>query len=404
MNRKQENTSMNKRQRWGSALAAIVLVLAIGGGYEQYVRARSSAQSAQPAGPLAVSVGTVLAERRDFPLVLEANGTVTPLNTVEVHAQVASVVTKVHIREGQFVKAGEPMFTLDSRADQVNVTKAEAQLTKDQATLADAKRQLERSKDLLHQNFVSQSAVDTNQAQVDAQLAAVAADKAAIEAARVALGYGRIDAPSAGRVGAISVFPGSYVQPGVTTLVTITQLDPIAVAFNLPQRNLPDALARLASGGVDVTAQLPSVPGAEGRLHGKLQFVDNAVDANSGTVKVKALFENKQQRLWPGAYVNVRFGIETLKNVVVVPQAAIIQGVNGKTLYIVQDDGRAALRDVEVLASAGTQAVVSGLVGGEKVVVEGRQNLRPGVPVAEQPPRRESLASTAPTPAGAASR
>jgi RND family efflux transporter MFP subunit len=145
------------------------------------------------------------------------------------------------------------------------------------------------------------------------------------------------------------------------------------------------------------------VAGAEGRLHGKLQFVDNAIDANSGTVKVKALFENKQQRLWPGAYVNVRFGIETLKNVVVVPQAAIIQGVAAKSLYIVQADGRVALRDVEVLASAGMQAVVSGLAGGERVVVEGRQNLRPGVPVVEQP-RRESVASTAPMPAGAASR
>jgi multidrug efflux pump subunit AcrA (membrane-fusion protein) len=122
MNRKQEN-SMNKRQLWGSALAGVVLVVALGGGYEQYVRAKS-AQSARTAGPPAVSVGTVLAERRDFPVVLEANGTVTPLNTVEVRAQVASVVTKVHIREGQFVKAGEPMFTLDSRADQVNVTKA----------------------------------------------------------------------------------------------------------------------------------------------------------------------------------------------------------------------------------------------------------------------------------------
>jgi RND family efflux transporter MFP subunit len=402
MNRMPEHKPMNKRQMWGSALAAVVLLLALGVGYEQYVRARS--QPARPAGPAPVSVGTVLAERRDFPVVLEANGTVTPLNSVEVHAQVASVVTKVHIREGQFVKAGELMFTLDSRADQVNVTKAQAQLTKDEATLADARRQLERSKDLLHQNFVSQSAVDTNQAQVDAQLAAVAADKAAIEAARVALGYGRIEAPSAGRVGAIAVFPGSYVQPGTTTLVTITQLDPIAVAFNLPQRNLPDALARLASGGVDVTVQLPNLPGPEGRLHGKLQFVDNAVDANSGTVKVKALFENKQQRLWPGAYVNVSFGIETLKNAVVVPQAAIIQGATAKSLYVVEADGKAALREVEVLASAGTQAVVSGLAGGERVVVEGRQNLRPGVPVLEQPARRESMASASPAPAGSASR
>ena len=388
---------MNKRQLWGAAAAAVVALAALGVGYEKYGRARPAPRAA---GASAVAVTTVPAAQRDFPVVLEANGTVTPLSTVDVRPQVASVVAKVHIREGQFVKAGEPMFTLDSRADQVNVTKAQAQLAKDEATLADARRQLARSKDLLAQNFVSQSAVDSNQAQLDAQLAAVAADRAAVEAARVALGYSRIDAPSAGRVGAINVYPGSYVQPSTAPLVTITQLDPIAVAFNLPQRNLPDALAQLAGGGVEVTAQLPGAVGAEGRLRGRLQFVDNAVDANSGTVKVKALFDNPQHRLWPGAYVNVSLPVEVLKQAVVVPQASIIQGATGKSLYVVQE-GKAALREVEVRVAAGNEAVVGGVRAGERVVVEGRQNLRPGAAVTERAPPGAAASANAGPASGA---
>jgi RND family efflux transporter MFP subunit len=168
----------------------------------------------------------------------------------------------------------------------------------------------------------------------------------------------------------------------VTTLVTITQLDPIAVAFNLPQRNLPDALARLASGGVDVTAQLPSVPGPEGRLHGKLQFVDNNIDATSGTVRVKALFDNPKRLLWPGAFINVSLTLRTLKDVVVVPQAAIINSARGTIVYTVQD-GKALLRPVQVLYARGDDAAVGGVQPGDAVVVDGRQNLRPGVAVAE---------------------
>jgi RND family efflux transporter MFP subunit len=379
---------------WATLVGVVAVLVALGLGYEQYGRAKAQT-SARTSAPRAVTVTTVRAERRDFPVVLEANGTVTPLVTVDIHPQVAAVVDKVLIAEGQFVKAGQPLFALDSRAAQVDVAKAEAQLARDQAMLGDAQRQLERSKGLVRQGFVSQSAVDTNQTLFDAQRAAVAADRAAIESARVALGYARIDAPSAGRAGTIAVHPGSYVQPGTTTLVTITQLDPIAVAFNLPQRNLTDALARLAAGGADVTAQLPNVPGEAGALRGKLQFVDNAVDANSGTVKVKALFDNKEHKLWPGAYVNVRFGVETLKDAVVVPQTAINQGADGQTLYVVGPDGKAQLREVKVLQSAGSEAVVSGLAGGERVVVEGRQNLRPGTPLVEPASRGASQPAVA---------
>ncbi|MCO5124761.1 MAG: efflux RND transporter periplasmic adaptor subunit [Rhizobacter sp.] len=324
-------------------------------------------------GPVSVSV--IVAERRDWPVTLATSGTVSALNTVEIRPQVASVMARVHITEGQFVKAGELLFTLDSRADEANLAKAQAQLERDQAALADAQRQLARSRDLLNQKFVSQSAVDTNLTLVDAQQAAVNADLAALAAARVSLSYSRIVAPSAGRAGAINVFTGSYVQPSGPPLVTITQLDPIAVSFTLPQRDLPDVLAGLKAGNAPVNAELPD---GRASLTGRLQFVDNAVDAASGTVKLKAVFDNKQQLLWPGAYVNVQLVVRTLPGVVVVPQVAIVQGLTAKTVFVVGADGKAAQREVELIASEGTRAAVSGIEPGTRVVVEGKQNLRPG--------------------------
>ena len=342
---------------------------------------RAAAAGAASAPP--VSVTTVVAERRDWPLQIAANGVVTPLNTVDIRAQVSAVVTSVHIREGQFVKAGELLFSLDSRGDEANLAKAQAQLERDLAALADAERQLARSRDLLNQKFVSQSAVDTNLSLVESQRAAVSADRAAIAAAKVSLSYNRIVAPSAGRAGAINVFVGSYVQPSSPPLVTITQLDPIAVAFTLPQRDLPGVLAALRAGDAPVQAALPDDRGA---LDGRLVFVDNAVDAASGTVKVKAEFANRNLRLWPGAFVNVRLSVRTLAGVVVLPQAAIVQGLTAKTVFVVDADGKAALRPVELLAAAGTEAAVSGVEPGIRVVVEGKQNLRPGNPVRERAP------------------
>ena len=341
----------------------------------------AGAKAAAAASAPPVSVTTVTLQRRDWPVMLAANGIVTSLNTVEVRPQISSVIVQVHIKEGQFVKAGQPMFTLDSRNDQANLAKAEAQLQKDQAALADAERQLERSRDLVTQNFIAQSAVDTTATNVASQRAVVAASRAAVTAARVAVGYNRIVAPSSGRAGAINVFAGSYVQPGGTPLVTITQLDPIAVSFTLPQRNLGDALAGLRAGEVAVQARLPD---GQTRLDGRLQFVDNTVDAASGSVKVKAVFGNDRLLLWPGAYVNVQLRVQTLKDVIVVPQAAIAQGATDKSVFVVGPDGRAAQRRVEVLASGGSEAVVSGLEAGERVVVEGKQNLRPGSPLRER--------------------
>ncbi|MBW8828596.1 MAG: efflux RND transporter periplasmic adaptor subunit [Burkholderiales bacterium] len=382
----------------GACAAVLLMVLsACGKGDSPSGNASAAASaSASGGGGPAVSVSSVRAEKRDYEVRLEATGTVTALNSVDVKPQVSSTITKVHFKEGDFVKAGQVLFTLDARPDETNVAKAQAQLQKDLASLADAQRQLARSKELFAQNFVSQVAVDTNQTLVDAQQAVVESDRVAIKAAQVGLSYNRIVAPSSGRAGTVNVFPGTLVQPTTATaLVTITQLDPIAVSFNLPQRNLQDALQSLRSGGGNVAAVLPE---GRGTLAGKLSFVDNSVDATSGTVKVKAQFDNKDEKLWPGAFVGVKLTVQTIKDAIVVPQATIVQGALGKVVFVVESGNKAAARTVEVLYSSGTDAVVTGVRPGDRVVLDGRQNLRNGSNVVERP------ADDASGPAGARGR
>lgn len=376
---------MSKAVVGWSALAAVVLV---GAGWVA-TRARdaaappgaSAAASAPGGAGRAVSVTTVRAQQHDVDVTVEATGTVTALNSVDVRPQVSSVITRVAIIEGQFVKAGQLLFTLDARSDEVNLAKARAQLAMDQASLANAQRQLDRSLDLLAQNFISQGAVDTTRTLVETQQSVVAADRAAIDAAQVGLSYSRIHAPLSGRAGAIGVHPGTTVQPGAAALVTITQLDPIAVAFSLPQRNLNEALQTLRSGGGKVLAVLPE---GRGERSGTLKFVDSVVDANSGAVRMKAHFDNADEALWPGAFVTVRLALRTLKDAIVVPQAAVIQGPSGSIVYVVDDRNTASLRPIELVHGIGTDAVVKGVVAGERVVLDGRQNLRPGVAVVER--------------------
>lgn len=404
-----ESTSIARAQRGRAVLWVVGLALVLSAGAAWYLWGPRSVAGAQSAaagasgaasgaagGPVSVTV--VRAEKRDVDVQLDATGTVSALVSVDVKPQVSSMVLKVHVREGQFVRAGEPLFTLDARTDEANLGKAQAQLQKDLAALADAQRQLARSKDLLAQNFISQGALDTNQALVDSQLAVVAADRAAIDAARAALSYSRIVAPSAGRVGQVPVDAGSYVQPSGPALVTVTQLDPIAVAFSLPQRNLPDALASLRSGGASVRAVLPE---GRGTLAGKLQFVDNVVDAATGTVRVKAVFDNKEQKLWPGAFVGVRLAVKTLKDTVVVPQSAIVQSPRGSVVFVIGEGNRVAALPVQIVHAEGNDAAVTGLDGGERIVLEGRQNVRPGSTVVER--SSEAPAGRGKPPAGAGS-
>lgn len=351
----------------------------------------SAPGTASRASGVPVSVTTALAKKRNFEVALEAIGTVTPMSSVDVKPQTSSVVTRVHVKEGQFVKAGDLLFTLDTRPDEANVAKVRAQLSKDEAVLADAQRQLARSRDLLARNFVSQGALDTSQAQVDAQLANLLADRAAIDAAQLALSYNTVRASGAGRLGAVNVYPGTSVLANQTVLVTITQLDPINIGFSLPQRNLDAVLNGLKSGGALVSAKLPD---AKEAILGRLQFVDNAVDAATGTIKVKARFANRDAKLWPGAFVKVSLVSDTLTDVVVIPAAAVIQSARGPIVYVLENS-KAVLRPVKIIASHGEDAAVTGIVAGNRVVLEGRQNLRPDTPVVERAP------STA-TPARAA--
>jgi RND family efflux transporter MFP subunit len=222
---------------------AVVAVVAAGGWWWQGRGGSARAQRVargQRARSQAVTVFTV--RQQDMPVQAEAAGTVVPLNTVEVRPQVSTTVRSVAIQEGQFVRQGELLFTLDDRSDQANLEKARATLLRDQATLADLERQWRRNQELLAQNFVSQGALDSVQAQRDAQLALVASDKAAVRAAEVSLGYNTVRAPLSGRAGAIAVHPGSLVSPTGDPLVTISQIDPIGVSFTLPEAQLPALL------------------------------------------------------------------------------------------------------------------------------------------------------------------
>ena len=328
----------------------------------------------------AIAVVTQAARQRDLDVNLLAMGTVVPIASVDIKAQTTSIVTGVHVQEGQSVKKGTLLFTLDARPDEANVARLRAQVVKDEAALADAQRQLTRAKNLVAQGFVSQGATDTNQSQVDGLNATVVADRAALDAAKLALSYHQVLAPASGRLGAVTLSAGTAVQANVTTLVTLTQLNPINISFSLPQRHLHALLGGLKSGGAVVSASLPE---DKGPLRGHLQFVDSAVDPATGTVKLKARFDNKGDRLWPGAFVNVSLRADSIKNAVVVPTAAIIQTDKGPMVYIV-DTGKALARPLSVLATQDGESAVSGLKAGDRVVVEGRQNLRPDAAVAER--------------------
>ena len=328
---------------------------------------------ASRAGGPPTLVTIAIAVRQDVPVVVEINGSVVSLNTVDVRPQVSNMVQKVHVKEGQFVRAGEPLFTLDDRADRANVEKAQAQQLRDQALLAGLEQQYKRSQELLAQNFISRSAAEAALSQVEAQRAALASDAAAARGAQVALSYDSIRAPISGRIGTIAVYAGSLAQPA-TTMLTVTQLDPIAVSFPVPEGRLQDLLAAARNRA----AVMASVAGSPVPLQGVLSFVDNTVDPQVGTVKAKAQFGNASQLLWPGQYVKTRITVRTLKDAILLPQAAVITSASGKIVYIVAQDDTVQPRKIEIDYPFGDQVALRGLLPGERVVVEGKQNLRPG--------------------------
>jgi len=365
---------------------ATIAALVVAGGW--YLNQGNDAKAEGPGGkgpgaggPPPVTVNVIAPERRDVGVELFANGSVTPVKTVNLHPQTVTTIRQVHIREGQFVKEGQLMFSLDDRADLANVARAEAQVARDSATLSDLERQYKRSQELVAQNFLAQSALDSLLSQVEAQRALVQSNQAAARATQVSASYTTIRAPMTGRVGAIDVHPGALVQM-TTSLTTITQLDPINVSFTLPESTLGALLAAQKQGNVEVRVN-PGSRGGNGDQEaapvvGRLSFIDNAVDPQAGTIRVKGEFSNDDTTLWPGQYVTANVVVQTLKNAVVIPQTAIITATNGTFVYVLAEGNSARQVPVQRVYAFGDRVAVTGLKGDEQVITEGKQNLRPG--------------------------
>lgn len=329
-------------------------------------------------GPTPVSVQDVVLG--DVPMDLQASGTVVAQQSVVLRPQVGATIKNIAVKEGSNVATGQLLFELDARGVQAEVAKAQAQLAKSQATLAELQRQLLRAKELKNQAFVSSSAVDSAQSQVGAQLAQVAADQAALRAQQIQLSLYQVRAPFAGRVGVIDVSAGALVSAGAsaTALATLTQFNPIAVKFSLPESTL-SAVAS-AGTGREVSVRLASSnPSIDTTSHtGKLSLIDNLVNPATGMLTLKASLSNDNNALWPGQFVDVRLNVTTLSNVANIPQGAVIVSDKGASVFVMGADGKAQTKVVKVLHTIDDMAVVDGLASGDQVVVDGRQNVKPG--------------------------
>ncbi len=342
---------------------------------------QGQAASQGQAGPAPIAVSVTPVERADFPLVLEGLGQVQAFNTVLVRARVDGQIDKIAFNEGQMVKAGDLLARIDPRPFQAALDQATAKNAQDEANLANAKLDLTRYATLAKQNFATQQQLDTQNSLVNQLTASIAADAAAIDAARVQLDYTTIRAPISGRVGFRLIDEGNLVNAAQQTgIVSIAQLQPISVIFTEPQEYVDRINQELAAGAPAVT-----VMNAEGQklATGKLTISDNQVDVATGTIRLKAEFENKDNALWPGLAVTTGLQLGVDRNALVVPADTVQHGQGGLFVYVVDDRNRAAVRQVKVSHQNTTTAVISdGLKEGEKVVTAGEFLLQPGDQVA----------------------
>jgi len=351
-------------------IAALALAACIAG----YAFLKPAQPSNAKGGDPSISVRFGEVQRRTIPVIFETSGFVTPVSSVEVRAQISSTIREVLVKEGDTVAAGTPLFRLDGRAERAALDKLKAQRARDEALLADARRTLARNIELKSRGFVSQGVVDASSSNVDALEATVAADRAAVAEAQVAVDYGVIAAPQAGRVGLINVRVGSLVQPGsAQALTTLTRLDPIDIAFALPEAQLARLRAAQAKGPVHVLAK-----DVQGDLQGELNFIDSTVDSATGGVRVKARFNNAKLQLWPGAQVTVGLTLDAYQDAPSAPLAAIQVGPEGQFVFAADAEGRAKSLPVKILYQDAQYAVLDGVPPGTRVVTVGGQNLRPG--------------------------
>jgi multidrug efflux system membrane fusion protein len=386
------------------SLWILILVLVLGGfaGIQQYASWSLNQPEAKPEGPSekssggraegraqggrsgggrnrqAVPVLVATAVHKTMPFLIRAVGNVEPFSTVSVKSQVTGVLTQAHFKEGQNVKKGQLLFTIDPRPFEAALKQMEANLARDTAQLQNSREQARRYAELVKKQYVSQEQYDQIRANADAAEAVVQADLAAVENAKVQLSYCYIYSPIDGEVGSLLVNEGNLVRVNDgTPLVVINQVSPVNVTFSVPEQHLAEVRRNMAKGSLRVEARFQS---DEGRPEqGSLSFVDNAVDRTTGTIKLKAEFKNSERRLWPGQFINVAVTLGTQAEAVVVPSEAIQVGQEGQHVFVVKPDNSVEMRPVVVARTDEGEAVISkGLQAGEQIVREGQFLLGPG--------------------------
>ncbi len=349
-----------------------------------------------------VPVATALAEKLDLPVVVRTVGNVEPYATVSVKSRVDGQIVGVHFKEGQDVRKGDLLFTLDRRALEAALNEAQARLQRDRVLLVKADEDVRRFEKLVADGYVSRDQYEQYRSTADSLRATVRADEAAVETAMVQLSYTTITAPMSGRAGQVRVDLGNMVRAGAdTVLVVIDQIEPIYVGFALPEMHLAVARRQMAAGGVPVEARVPgpaeggkgegakgdggSGRGAAVSARGTVTFVDNAVNTATGTIRMRGTFANEARALWPGQFVDVYAELGALPGVVVVPSQAVQTGSQGLFAYVVGQDNAVQLRKVRTgMTNAGRIVVEDGVAAGERVVVDGHLRLTPGAVVEER--------------------
>jgi len=381
-----------KRVFWAIAFLAVLAVIGVTSQAVLFGAARSQTPAGRPQGPVPVRVA--FATVKPTPMQFDTIGTVQTIASVAIKSRVDAFIDKVLVQDGQFVKAGDVLFQLDSRAAEAQLHQVEAMLARDQTQLVNAQRDVERYKQLVTKDFVSHQQFDTSSTTAKALEATVAADQAQLQNAKVLLSYYTIVAPIDGRVGLVAIKRGNSIKSNDVPLATVNQIQPIYVSFALPQNNLPELRGAMAQGPVTVRVLPQGDRGSP--IEGKVAFFDNSIDTTSGTINVRASFANDAQRLWPGQFVNVSVLVRMDETALVIPQAAVQTGQNGSYVFVIKPDNTAETRPVAVDRSASGLAVISkGLKPGEKIVTDGQLRLSDGT--------RVQIVGTGDQPAGDAS-
>lgn len=388
---------VRRASRWPGILTGL-LVLAVLAGIVWWTRQQAAPQQAgggRNAGPMSIVPETI--GKGDIGVSLNALGTVTSLATVTIRSQISGYLMKIDFKEGDEVKKGDLIAEIDSRPYEATLAQAKGNLARDEAQLKGAQVDLTRYQNLATQNAVPHQQLDTQVALVAQYQGTVEADRAAVKSAEVNLQYCHIVSPINGRVGLRQVDLGNYVTPGDTNgLVVITQLEPISVLFTLPEDNLQAVKKRLKEGAVLPTAAYDR-SGAAKLADGSLQTFDSQIDPTTGTIKLRAQFENQDRALYPNQFVNIRLLLDTHKDATTMSTSGIQRGVPGTFVYLVNADSTVSVRPVKLGVTDGDRVeVLSGLVAGDRIVIDGADKLREGAKVVVR------SAADAANPAGAA--